>query len=71
MSTRFFTNEGENTLQGTQKKRKSSFVVLLDALVAILAKYPLAQAEDGGSKSPSQPSRADLLPEIVISQSFG
>jgi hypothetical protein len=60
-----------NTLQGTQKKLRSSFPVLLDALVVILAKYPLGGLEDDEWPARPQASRADVRPEIVISQSFG
>ncbi len=60
-----------NTLQGTQRKLKSSFVVLLDALLAILGKYPLGADADQESAPKPPRSSTDLRPEIVISQSFG
>ncbi|MBC8378482.1 MAG: helicase [Planctomycetes bacterium] len=59
-----------NRLQTAIKKKKMTNVELLDALMAIINKYPLDDVEESAPRPATQAEADQLEPDIIISESF-
>jgi superfamily II DNA or RNA helicase len=60
-----------NRLQKTQQKQKNALVVVLDAVIEILGKYPVGEIEETAQLPAQRRLReSELKPEIIISESF-